>query len=276
MNLTKEQMLEWFDSIQLPNSSRLTRRELREETLMVAKAIRYLIESSGDKRGPSKCPVCEGTGWLPTAPPPGATNPTSIPCHSCKGAGWILPYGPFCLGATTSAPSPGPSGEKDGMAIEPLDGSVRNPPAPLPAEVEEAMERMADVVREAFWGRSDERAKDESALAVIRAALSQSAPVCREKTDIPCQTIKVTRGWFDDLMSEGWVIGEYSDRSPEKAIAMLREKGIVIEEKPTTKVAVSLEELRYIIHRADLDVTATKQEVISWLREKGIVIEEKP
>jgi len=44
--------------------------------------------------------------------------------------------------------------------------------------------------------------------------------------------------------------------------------------KPTTKVAVSLEELRYIIHRADLDVTATKQEVISWLREKGIVIEE--
>jgi len=99
-------------------------------------------ENASDKRGPAKCPVCEGTGWLPTAPPPGATNPTSVPCHSCKGAGWILPYGPFCFGETTPAPSPGPS-----SSIEGYPASVKQAltvPAPLPAEAEEAMDIMGE------------------------------------------------------------------------------------------------------------------------------------
>jgi len=121
MNITKEQMLLDMERV---------RRNVPYDVWF---AIVCLIESSGenasDKRGPAKCPVCEGTGWNPTEPPPGATNPTSVPCHSCKGAGWILPYGPFCFGETTPAPSPGPS-----SSIEGYPASVKQAltvPAPL-------------------------------------------------------------------------------------------------------------------------------------------------
>ena len=111
-------------------------------------------ENASDKRGPAKCPVCEGTGWNPTEPPPGATNPTSVPCHSCKGAGWILPYGPFCFGETTPAPSPAPTIKKD-----------------LTVEVEEAMETLTMLVE------VDGDVLENAALAVIRAALSKGIEV---------------------------------------------------------------------------------------------------
>ena len=77
---------------------------------------------------------------------------------------------------------------------------TKSHPAPLPAEVEAAMERMDFAIGDAYSARQDlttqkgyTRAKakedcdmDHAALAVIRAALSQSTPVCRAKDDIPC------------------------------------------------------------------------------------------
>jgi hypothetical protein len=162
-------------------------------------------ENASDKRGPAKCPVCEGTGWNPTEPPPGATNPTSVPCHSCKGAGWILPYGPFCFGETTPAPSPAPTikpnvtvgpsvedelEEDDLIPLTPGELKGLRNPAPLPAEVppeavlpeavEEAITRMHDAIFDAYQGRANhngvrwsdmEEGKDKAALAVIKSAL---------------------------------------------------------------------------------------------------------
>jgi len=82
------------------------------------------------------------------------------------------------------------SGEKDATQFVHPDGEIdwakpAPSPAPLPSEVEEAMEIIDGLVL------TDGVRKDPAAWEVIKAALSQSTPVCREKDDIPCPTIKV-------------------------------------------------------------------------------------
>jgi len=193
-----------------------------------ALVVRSLIESSGenasDKRGPAKCPVCEGTGWNPTEPPPGATNPTSVPCHSCKGAGWILPYGPFCFGETTPAPSP----------------------APLPNEVEEAMGKIENllggfgpnVFRDEFGRRIHYPRDTMAALAVIRAALT--ATIKPPLTVAP--TTKVTREWLTGAIGmvafraftceNHRALVDCIEQDMARLEEMLRELGIVVEVKP--------------------------------------------
>ena len=63
---------------------------------------------------------------------------------------------------------------------------TKSHPAPLPKEVEEAMDKVAGIL--SGWSFHSGFPSEEglAALAVIRAALSQSTPVCRAKDDIPC------------------------------------------------------------------------------------------
>jgi len=167
-----------------------------------------------------------------------------------------------------SAPSPGPS-----SSVEGYPASVKQAlavPAPLPAEVEEAMARIGVTLAFAFELRGMKSGKgvalehgkrDSAALAVIKAALSQSTPVCREKTDMPCgkdapqvekgcpnpeaypkisdievmsaPPTKVTREWVEETAATLACVKWRSIEEQNKWLTnRLREKGIAVEEKP--------------------------------------------
>ena len=222
MNITKEQMLErireWKGAFDTHPDKMDEWSLCFMEDYKVYDAIRSLIESSGEKAsGVGERPRIPSASELPEE---WRKQLSAIEGHVCKpddtcscyqladtpnekcpvhGSGLWPAHCAEC-GRFLPAPSPGPRYDPDCQCADCRSDRARNgrptikpsltvapSPAPLPAEVEAAMERMDFAIGDAYSARQDlttqkgyTRAKakedcdmDHAALAVIRAALSR-------------------------------------------------------------------------------------------------------
>jgi len=134
--------------------------------------------------------------------------------------------------------------------------------APLPAEVEEAMDTLHEAAYDGLCYKYHAKDKVEwwdavlKAEAIIKSALGPAPPSgereemvhlmdkIERKLALPqgkaiarkiralilAPPIRVTREWIGKLIHEGYLCGAYNDNQ-ERFVSMLREKGIEVEEK---------------------------------------------
>jgi hypothetical protein len=207
--ITKEKMLEWLEMECVncncaPRESEVCReQEDIDQCLSTVAALEALIESSSPSGSIGKAEGEKASGG-------------GVVFHAWKDGKWLGVVADPALSDRIfigHIQSHLQEGEKVvckicGRTAEEITGQAAPSPAPLPAEVEEAMDIIgfcrSNYVSPAEW---------DAALAVIRAALS--AP-----------PVSVTREWVEALkfqmdMGYGWEVKK-----------MLREKGIVVGEKP--------------------------------------------
>jgi hypothetical protein len=177
MNITKEQMLErireWKGAFDTHPDKMDEWSLCFMEDYEVYDAIRSLIESSSPSGSIGKAEGEKESGQLRA----GDFGKAGEPLVTIDGAGNIKKH---------LTPSPGPSVEISGVDFTQPGTRMIIHPAPLPAEVEEAMETLTMLVE------VDGDVLENAALAVIRAALTATI----KPTLTVAPTIQVTREWL--------------------------------------------------------------------------------